>query len=331
LGWRPLLGITLAVLFVVVWWLVPPLLYRHTGADAAARLKAITDTRTALFAGLIGVGALLSFWLNSRAYKLNSRAFEITAQTLKVTEQGQITERYTKAIEQLGSAKLDVRLGGIYALESIANDSTEDREYREHRTIVEVLSAFVREHSDPAHSDTEPSIAEVLSNLLRGDSEKAEPQANGGTEQQPKPAADVQAALTVLGQLPKRSGVPRGNLAGARLAGAILDRADLSGARLDRADLRRAELDGANLTRAWLTDEANLTRAVLDDANLAGARLASADLTGARLGGVDLTKTLGLMQAQLDATQGNSTTQLPAGLQRPVRWAAGDVSTAASP
>jgi len=38
----------------------------------------------------------------------------------ELTEQGQITDRYTKAVEQLGSDKLDVRIGGIYALERIA-------------------------------------------------------------------------------------------------------------------------------------------------------------------------------------------------------------------
>jgi hypothetical protein len=116
---------------ILVWWLVPPLLYRHTGTGKADKLKAITDTRTALVAGLIGVGALLTFWLNSRVY-------QITARTLEVTEQSQITERYPQAIEQLGSEKLDVRLGGIYALERIAKDSE-----RDHSTVVEVLSAFV--------------------------------------------------------------------------------------------------------------------------------------------------------------------------------------------
>src|SRR6266545_3355051 len=150
-GW-----IALATLFILVWWLVPPWLYRHTGTAKDAKLKAITDTRTALLAGLIGVGALLTFWLNSRVYRITARTFE-------VTEQGQITERYTKAIEQLGAAMLDVRLGGIYALERIAVDSE-----RDHPTVVEVLSAFVREHSDPAHTDAEPTVAEVLSRLLRG-------------------------------------------------------------------------------------------------------------------------------------------------------------------
>ena len=85
---------------------------------------------------------------------------------------GHITERYTKAIEQLGSKGLDVRLGGIYALERIAVDSA-----RDHPTVVEVLSAFVREHSNPARRPRRRAAAPSYS---------------------PRPAADVQAAVTVL-------------------------------------------------------------------------------------------------------------------------------------
>src|SRR6266487_3754656 len=38
-----------------------------------------------------------------------------TSQTLQVSQQGQITDRFTKAIDQLGKNTLAVRLGGIYA------------------------------------------------------------------------------------------------------------------------------------------------------------------------------------------------------------------------
>jgi hypothetical protein len=46
--WQRRWWIALATLFILVWWLVPPLLYRHTGTAKDAKLKAITDTRTAL-------------------------------------------------------------------------------------------------------------------------------------------------------------------------------------------------------------------------------------------------------------------------------------------
>jgi uncharacterized protein YjbI with pentapeptide repeats len=268
--------IALGVLYVLVWWLVPPLLYRYTGTDKAAKLKAITDTRTALLAGLIGVGALLTFWLNSRVYR-------ITVQTLELTERGQITERFNQAIDHLGSDTLDLRLGGIYALEGIAKNSDDDRD-----TIAEVLTAFVRQRSPWPPS---------------------QPGQYGGDRsiyQQPElrtRAADIQAALTVLG----RGGFTRhgtlqldlaevdlriaaldgAHLEGASLAGANLDGANLTGAHLDGADLTGANLDGANLTSARLGD-ASLREAHLDGAYLTDARLVSASLWRAHLAGAHL-------------------------------------------
>jgi hypothetical protein len=348
--WQRRWWIALATLFILVWWLIPPLLYRHTGTAKDAKLKAITDTRTALLAGLIGVGALLTFWLNSRVYR-------ITAQTLRVTEQGHITERYTKAIEQLGSDKLDVRLGGIYALERIAKDFP-----RDHPTVVEVLSAFVREHSHPTPTTApDPTIAEVLAALLRGRSEPAEVSQSTSDHSGDygpnefslslKPPTDVQAAVTVLGRLPQRSGVSRGDLSAALLAGAELTRANLSGAELTRANLSGADLDGADLSGAGLfgadlsgaeLEGANLSGAVLIGADLPGAELSRADLPGAVLIGADLSgagldgadlsganldeadlrEIPDLTQEQLNSADGDAETRLPDGLQRPVHWGA---------
>jgi hypothetical protein len=294
--------IALGVLFALVWWLVPPLLYRHTGTGQDAKLKAITDTRTALLAGLVGVGALLTFWLNSRVYR-------ISAETLRVTEQGHIAERYTKAIEQLGSDKLDIRLGGIYALERIARDSE-----RDHPTVVEVLSAFVREHIDPAHTDSEPSIAKVPSTFLQGESEPAaerHPDAKQPSGKR-KLTTDVRAALTVLSRLPSRQNMDRADLSeahfadvdlqGTNLSGFGFIAADLRGAWLMRAQLRGAHLAGVSLEKAnlwsanlhganlfWANLEgvhlrsANLQQAVLASANLRGANLQEAVLVGADL------------------------------------------------
>jgi hypothetical protein len=194
-----------AALFLVVWWKLPLALYAKTAGSDDARLKAITDTRTALLAGLVGVGALLTFWLNSQLYRLTTRAFELN-------EQGHITERYTNAIEQLGSNKLDVRLGGIYALTRIAVDSE-----RDHPAVVEVLSAFVREHSRPTNLGAETGSVRSLGDRTAGY------QPAVISEQRPRPTIDVQAAVTVLGQLPLRAwSAHRADLAGAHLAGVEL-------------------------------------------------------------------------------------------------------------
>lgn len=148
---------------------------------------------------------------------------------------------------RLGSDRLDVRLGAIYALERIMIDSVGD-----HPTIVEVLAAFVRECTPAAASG--PDL-----------------DAGGHPEQHPRPATDLQAAVTVLGRRPAgrtergRVNLTRANLAGADLTGAALAGAGLAGANLFHANLAGADLGGADLTLADL-----------GCANLAGATLAGA-------------------------------------------------------
>src|SRR6516225_3233653 len=98
----------------------------------------------ALTAAAIGVGGtvivgIAGFWASVRN---TNKTTALALRAFELTEQGQVTERDSNAIAQLGSDKLDVRIGGIYALEPIARDSP-----RDHPTIMEVLAAFIREHS----------------------------------------------------------------------------------------------------------------------------------------------------------------------------------------
>ncbi|SET98304.1 pentapeptide repeat-containing protein [Geodermatophilus poikilotrophus] len=264
--------------FVWLWWQGVPALYRTAGSGPDAgnvRLNAVTTTRAALLAGFVGLGALGTFWLNSRVYRITARTFELT-------ERGHLTDRYTKAIEQLGNDNLDVRLGGIYALEQIAHDSRRDRDQA---TIVEVLSAFVRVHSraleQKSASRLEPASSEQAKQRLKDDVQQDELE----------PPVDVQAAVTVLGRLPVRSGVQRADLTRTNLTRVNLVKANLSGARLGEADLTGAFLDGANLSGANLL-QAKLTRAFLAQADLTGAHLYGVDLTLARLHKANLPKVI---------------------------------------
>lgn len=69
---------------------------------------------------------------------------------LDITRRGQITERFTQAIDQLGSESLEINLGGIYSLERTARD---DRDY--HWPIMEVLTTYVRRHAPRKPEETE--------------------------------------------------------------------------------------------------------------------------------------------------------------------------------
>jgi hypothetical protein len=193
--------------------------------------------------------------------------------TLDATREGQLADRYSRAIEQLGSDTIDVTIGGIYALERIARDSPVY-----HPTVMEVLSACIREHSQ---------------------------------EQWPKPGTDVttpkrstrpdiQAALTVIGRRDvsrdqQRIDLRKAQLPGADFSGAHLSGVDLSGADLTRANFLNADLSGANISFA------NLNRAVFIDANLRTAILSVTHLDGAYFMGADLTGA-GLTNAYLTGT-----------------------------
>jgi Pentapeptide repeats (8 copies) len=196
----------------------------------------------------------------------------------RLDEQGQVTERFGRAVELLGSHELDVRIGGIYALERLIYDSPDDK-----GKIVEVLSAFIRDHTPeslPAwsHADTSPCRSAATT-------PKGRPS---------HPPNDAQAALTVLGRrlVPVGNDLnnrdPRINLTWADIAGASLNDANLDHADLRCTGLTRAHLDGAHLRDAALR-WAYLTNAHLKDAHLRYAHLPYADLTGADLRGADLT------------------------------------------
>jgi uncharacterized protein YjbI with pentapeptide repeats len=149
-------------LVVVLWWA------GTSGLEGEELVTARFDAlRTGLSIGLGGGGlfALYLAWRRqhsteigltqkqqdqadvARAYELQRETFDATRQhqervaaaTERDAEARRITDLYTKAVEQLGSEKAPVRLGGLYALERLAQDHVEQRQ-----TIVNVLCAYLR-------------------------------------------------------------------------------------------------------------------------------------------------------------------------------------------
>jgi uncharacterized protein YjbI with pentapeptide repeats len=201
------------------------------------------------------------------------------SQELTISQQGQIADRYDKAMERLDAGSANIRRGAIFSLQGIMEDSPR----------------------------MQPGVIAALAEYIRG--RAAKKQSTAGK------APDVQAALSVLGQRdPAHDGDRVIDLRGVRLAGidlhgadlshanlgrAVLSQADLedtklSGANLRGASLRQANLAGADLSGADLggavLDDAVLSKAVLLDARLDTARLTSAALTEADLRDASLNK-----------------------------------------
>ena len=87
---------------------------------------------------LIGGGLALVFAL-WRSLVAGHQA-ETSRRQTEVTQQGFLNERYQKGAEMLGDELLSVRLGGIYALRSLA----EEYPNQYHVPIMRLLCAFVR-------------------------------------------------------------------------------------------------------------------------------------------------------------------------------------------
>ncbi len=185
----------------------------------------------------------------------------LTWRNIKVNEEGKLTDRFSKAVELLGSEYLDGRLGGIYALERIAKDSQKD-----HWTVMEVLTAFVREQS-------QKSSERIESNKIK---------------------PDIQAALTVIARRKWNSKENKDQQ--IDLSGAYLPHANLKYAKLRNANLKKAVLNNVDFSGADLID-ANLIDADLDEADLRSSHLSDENIViahrnGAKFENADLKRAI---------------------------------------
>jgi uncharacterized protein YjbI with pentapeptide repeats len=205
------------------------------------------------------------------------------------SELNRLSEQFTKAVEQLTSPEIRVRWVGIDNLKRIAKNS---KDY--HWTIMEVLTAFVREpHPLKAPLSEEKPLLELPPHIQKTKDDK----------QLQKLRIDIQAALIVIGgrdatkdpdgqRLDLRNSHIRGaNLIACNLQRALLDGANLQEANLTDARLEEAKLPKANLQKAELF-KAKMHRANLIDAHLEEAKLALADLQEADLWNAQLQGTL---------------------------------------
>jgi uncharacterized protein YjbI with pentapeptide repeats len=239
-----------AVLFGAwwLWWRLPKRQVdrlRLTIRDPKARAD-VEDNFRKTIGQLLGgtavlIGAALAYVQFSQQQQTSQRQF---TQQQQVARDLLISNQVAKGFEQLGNDKLVVRLGGVYALEGVMNNS---EQY--HQPVLEALSAFVRNGTSTEKGDGPPTT-------------------------------DIQAALTVIGR--RSAGTGLIDLADAHMPRASLSNANLDGADLSKADLRGANLRGANLSFANLSS-ANLSYVDLYGADLSGADLRGANLSGVDL------------------------------------------------
>ena len=296
--------------------------------------NSVVDTHQSPSSSL-GLGALLVALLGAPLLIWRS----IVAQkTVNVTEHGQITDRINAAVASLGTEKqvhqplineegiplykkdksvkpggrkpiteivtlpnMEVRMGGIYALERIARDKLVF-----HTQIMEILCVYIWENSPAGKTDENGNEAQIPDGIkdrtdidLRADIEAVLKVLRRRTKDQieqeqkwPGELADESDSDGYSGYRLDLRGTDlqdhdlRGiNLNHARLQSANLQYVKLQGAKLQGAKLWRAQLQGAKLWRARL-QEADLENANLQGADLRGVKMSEGTiLEGANLKG----------------------------------------------
>lgn len=199
---------------------------------------------------------------------------QVSERQTDIAQQSLLNERYQKSAEMLGHSILTVRLGGIHALQRLA----EEYPGQHHVQIIRLLCAFV---CNPTEPGSRP---------------------------------DVQAAMDAIGSRNERTIMIeqyfeyRPSLAGAHinslrlnnmnLAGIDFSSADLEGTRFNRANLDGAYLNQTNLIRTDFT-LANLSDATFVEADMTDARAIRANCTNSNFYGAQMSE-MRLMGARLD-------------------------------
>jgi uncharacterized protein YjbI with pentapeptide repeats len=329
-SWRSAVGILLVTysVIVLVWklprWQISK--WQHKiNSDATIEIKdyiaAENSARSTLAQILGGVFVFTGLYFTAVGLKNSSN-------TLELSRQGQITDRYTKALQQISNKdQPDIVIGGIYALGRIPKESPSD-----HWPIMEVLTAYVRRASPLDRQSSGCDITETPTSVL---SRAVRP--------------DVQAVMNVLKQRNLEyekelgehlnlefSDLSRVNLRGVYLAEALFDSSILKGANFDDgAVLKNSSFQYTNLTYASFTNAklqgavfanvkclkgtdftgADLTSASFRDAlYLLDTNFTNAVLTDVDFTNLDLSRAVGLKTEQLKSAKTSGAT-LPASLQ----------------
>ncbi|WP_146231643.1 pentapeptide repeat-containing protein [Lentzea atacamensis] len=256
--WPALAAVAALVVAAVLWWRTRPVGSPSSpGSSSSSR-----ESRWARISGIVtAITAVL-------ALLFTALSLAATRDQIEVARQGQINDRYTRAVDQVGAQgpeNLHRRIGGIYALERIAADSPHDHQ----STVVEVLSAFIRSTSPrPKNGTCGETPVDVLAAFTV--------LARRNVTLDPKPMV-IDLRDTCL----RAARAPQGNLTGMSFVGADLTGANLNAARLgltsfSKATMVEVRLDTADMTDGFVfCEDADFTRATF-----ASAKFGSADFSG---------------------------------------------------
>jgi hypothetical protein len=296
-------------------WLVPRRQvqrWRRAGITEEAKLAELgVQARSSITQALGGLALIATLAITAYQANETRRSADATQRSadnnLRLAEQGQVSERFSRTVEQLGttnadgSAAIDVRAGALFSLRQIGLDS--------------------EAYAQPAFL----VAATYVANNYRPPSK---PRPHGCDRFRP-PRPDIANAFRhVLPALAKKRledagesillGLRGVDLAGLAVDKLVLQRFNLTGvkfndASLVDADFRESNLSSANFHRACLS------RVDFRQADLRGTDLSDAELDGADLRGATVSRTTDFKSARLKGAKFTATTLEQASLSKAQR------------
>lgn len=289
-------AITLAIIYVFVVFFGDIFTWQYWDAVEVTNTSKSEVVRNLGLLGAAIIGLIFGIW---RAYTAHRQA-NIALRQTDVTERGLFNERFTAAIEHLGSHKLPIRLGGIHALWNLSKDAPE----KNIETFLNIFCAYVRNPPYPAPIENKENEAIDIKEII---------------------LPDVQEILNIIcvkrnmDQINVPSNynlifngafMPQGNFIVAHMPSADLRNTNLQNsnftfanlfeADLSEANLKEADFNGADLFRAIIQDvdmtnarylNANLSEAILTKSDLSGANMSKAYFLNADISETIMTKT----------------------------------------
>ena len=294
--------VVLALVVGLAIWLVPRWQvdhWRRAGVTDEEKLAELSmQARSSITQAFGGLALVATLAITAYQVTETRRSSE---DTLRLAEHGQLAERFSQAVEQLGATDadgdpaIDVRTGALFALRSIGLDSKDFAEPAFFTVVNYVTNNYVPPDELHHCSDFAAPSTDVATALrfVLPDVSGALPANPGEDDDERDPVAPDLRGASLQGLSIDELRFEGFDLFGIDLDSAFLNEADfrksnLVKAEFDGACLRKAKFGDANLQKATLVG-ADLRNAVLVGADLSDAHLRRADLRGAELDGAILT------------------------------------------
>jgi hypothetical protein len=342
-----LLAFAIAAFSALFWLVLPPSDTASKSNDTPTRLLTalawvltpiwlvlLAGTLFALWQGFNGTPSLGgssggSLGLGAVIVAILSAPFVIWTTVLKhralgFQKEGHLTDRISKAVEQLGAEKtvkeagvettkpnIEVRIGGILSLERIAQDSCAYDKGRDHVRVMEILCAYVRENARA--ESLEPSTPPFNTKVLRIDIQTALDVIKRRSSIQRQLEATARYRLDLRATDLSGCDLSQGNLAGAkfwrsRLEATNFNNCDLSGAQMQEcllnfAKFRQATLKGTNMDWCVIRLHEGSFGSTIIRAKELAVSVVGADLSGISHMGRKAINTFGNLDTKLSLSQ----------------------------